>query len=85
MGDNREKPEYLEFSCQEIVLSVEPGELIEDSFTIHAADKYAEGKYTHLIQGCEHMRQNFAVRRHKSHITLMELLLRQEEAFGENL
>ena len=42
MGDNREKPEYLEFSCQEIVLSVEPGELIEDSFTIHAADKYAE-------------------------------------------
>lgn len=44
MGDNREKPEYLEFSCQEIVLSVEPGELIEDSFTIHAADKYAEGK-----------------------------------------
>ncbi len=44
MGDNREKPEYLEFSCQEIVLSVEPGETIEDSFTIHAADKYAEGK-----------------------------------------
>ncbi|GFI21726.1 hypothetical protein IMSAGC011_00499 [Lachnospiraceae bacterium] len=44
MGDNREKPEYLEFSCQDIVLSTEPGEIIEDSFTIHAADKYAEGK-----------------------------------------
>lgn len=44
MGDNREKLEYLEFSCQDIELNTEPGEIIEDSFTIQAADKYAEGK-----------------------------------------
>ncbi|MDE6056127.1 MAG: hypothetical protein K2G55_20760, partial [Lachnospiraceae bacterium] len=44
MGDNREKPEYLEFSCQNIEFSTEPGEIVEDSFTIYAADKYAEGK-----------------------------------------
>ena len=44
MGDNREKPEYLEFSCQSIEFNTEPGEIVEDSFTIHAADKYAEGK-----------------------------------------
>ena len=44
MGDNREKPEYLEFSCQDIEFSTEPGEIVEDSFTIYAADKYAEGK-----------------------------------------
>ncbi len=44
MGDNREKPDYLEFSCQNIEFSTEPGEIVEDSFTIYAADKYAEGK-----------------------------------------
>lgn len=44
MGDNREKPEYLEFSCQNIEFTTEPGEIVEDSFTIYAADKYAEGK-----------------------------------------
>ncbi len=44
MGDNREKPEYLEISCQNIELSAEPGEIVEDSFAIHAADKYTEGK-----------------------------------------
>lgn len=44
MDDNREKPEYLEFSCQSIEFNTEPGEIIEDSFTIRAADKYAEGK-----------------------------------------
>ncbi len=44
MVDNREKPEYLEFSCQNIEFSTEPGEIVEDSFTIYAADKYAEGK-----------------------------------------
>lgn len=44
MDDNREKPEYLEFSCQNIEFNTQPGEIVEDSFTIHAADKYAEGK-----------------------------------------
>lgn len=44
MGDNREKPEYLEFSRQNIEFSTEPGEIVEDSFTIYAADQYAEGK-----------------------------------------
>jgi len=44
MGANREKPEYLEFSCQNIELNAEPGEIVEDSFTIYAADDYAEGK-----------------------------------------
>ncbi|MDE5698408.1 MAG: hypothetical protein K2I96_13530, partial [Lachnospiraceae bacterium] len=44
MGDNREKPEYLEISCQSIEFNTEPGEIVEDSFTIRAADKYAEGK-----------------------------------------
>lgn len=44
MSDNREKPEYLEISCQNIEFSTEPGEIVEDSFTIYAADKYAEGK-----------------------------------------
>lgn len=44
MGDNMEKPEYLEFSCQNIEFCTEPGEIVEDSFTIRAADKYAEGK-----------------------------------------
>ena len=42
MGDNMEKPEYLEFSCQNIEFCTEPGEIVEDSFTIRAADKYAE-------------------------------------------
>lgn len=44
MVDNREKPEYLEFSCQGIEFNTEPGEIVEDSFTIRAADRYAEGK-----------------------------------------
>lgn len=44
MGDNTERPEYLEFSCLNIELNTEPGEIVEDSFVIHAADKYAEGK-----------------------------------------
>ena len=44
MVDNREKPEYLEFSCQSIEFNTEPGEIVEDSFTIQAADRYAEGK-----------------------------------------
>lgn len=44
MSDNREKPEYLEFSCQNIELNTEPGEIVEDSFTIYAADRYAEGR-----------------------------------------
>ena len=44
MGDNSEKPEYLKFSCQNIELNTQPGEIVEDSFTIYAADKYAEGK-----------------------------------------
>lgn len=44
MDDNREKPDYLEFSCQNIELNTEPGEIVEDSFTIQASDKYAEGK-----------------------------------------
>ena len=44
MGDNKEKPEYLEISCQNIEFSAELGEIVEDSFAIHAADKYTEGK-----------------------------------------
>lgn len=44
MSDNREKPAYLEFSCQDIELCIEPGEIVENSFTIYAADRYAEGK-----------------------------------------
>lgn len=44
MDDNREKLEYLEFSCQNIEFNTVPGEIVEDSFTIRAADKYAEGK-----------------------------------------
>lgn len=44
MDDNREKPEYLEISCQEIELCAWPGEIVEDSFTICSADKLAEGK-----------------------------------------
>lgn len=44
MDDNREKLEYLEFSCQNIEFNTVPGEIVEDSFTIRAADKNAEGK-----------------------------------------
>ncbi|MDE7273886.1 MAG: hypothetical protein K2N95_12630 [Lachnospiraceae bacterium] len=44
MSDNREKLVYLEFSCQNIERNAEPGEIVEDSFTIYAADGYAEGK-----------------------------------------
>ncbi len=44
MSDNREKPAYLEFSCQNIELCVEPGDIVEESFTIYAAEQYAEGK-----------------------------------------
>lgn len=44
MGDNSDKPEYLKFSCQNIEFNTQPGEIVEDSFTIYAADKYAEGK-----------------------------------------
>ena len=44
MSDNKEKPEYLEISCQNIEFSAVPGEIVEDSFAIHAADKYTEGK-----------------------------------------
>ena len=78
MGDNREKPEYLEFSCQEIVLSVEPGETIEDSFTIHAADKYAEGK---LYSSDTRMRIYETEFRGEE----TQILFWQEEVFGESL
>lgn len=44
MDDNREKLDYLEFSCQNIEFNTVPGEIVEDSFTIRAADKNAEGK-----------------------------------------
>lgn len=44
MGDNRERMHYLEFSCRNIEITAKPGERIEGSFTIHATDKYAEGK-----------------------------------------
>lgn len=44
MDDNREKLEYLEFSCQNIEFNTVLGEIVEDSFTIRAADKNAEGK-----------------------------------------
>ncbi|MBO5145597.1 MAG: hypothetical protein J6C19_08705 [Lachnospiraceae bacterium] len=44
MGDNREQMRCLEFSCQSIELNVKPGEIIEDSLIIRAADKYAQGK-----------------------------------------
>jgi hypothetical protein len=43
MSDNRERPCCLEFSSPEIELTVNPGEIIEDIFTIHAADMYAQG------------------------------------------
>lgn len=49
MSDNKEKPEYLEISCQNIEFSAVPGEIVEDSFAIHAADKYTEGKYIRPI------------------------------------
>ena len=44
MSDSREKPAYLEFSCQSIGLCVEPGDIVEETFTIYAAERYAEGK-----------------------------------------
>jgi hypothetical protein len=33
MSDSREKPAYLEFSCQSIGLCVEPGDIVEETFT----------------------------------------------------
>lgn len=44
MGDNREQPGYLEFSCQLIEFGTEPGEIVEDILTIYAPDKHAQGK-----------------------------------------
>lgn len=44
MRDNRERLRYLEFSCQLIEFSLGPGEIMEDSLTIYAPDRYAQGK-----------------------------------------
>lgn len=44
MEYNRDQLRCLELSCQEIDLVAKPGEIVEGSFTIHAADKGAEGR-----------------------------------------
>ena len=44
MEDSRRQQGCLEFSCQTIEFNAKPGEVIEDSFTIHAANQFAQGK-----------------------------------------
>lgn len=44
MEDSRRQSGCLEISCQTIEFNVKPGEVIEDSFTIHAANQFAQGK-----------------------------------------
>ena len=44
MEDSRRQSGCLEISCHMIEFNVKPGEVMEDSFTIHAENQYAQGK-----------------------------------------
>lgn len=44
MEDSRRQSGCLKISCHTIEFNVKPGEVIEDSFTIHAENQFAQGK-----------------------------------------
>lgn len=85
MGDNKEKPEYLEISCQNIEFSAELGEIVEDSFAIHAADKYTEGKIYSSDTRMRVHENTFSVRRHRFRTALTGHLLRRAAVSVESL